>query len=75
MTTNPKPPPPAPSPFLTLAEIAAELRVDVRTVRRWVRDRQLPAIQLDKGYRVHRQALDHFLGDRHTSTTTAGGAA
>lgn len=33
-------------PFLTVAEVAARLGIDERTVRRWILSGRLPAVQL-----------------------------
>jgi excisionase family DNA binding protein len=54
-----------PSGLLTVDEIAAELRVDVVTVRRWITDGHLsPAYKVGRAYRVPRASLDQFIGHR-----------
>lgn len=63
-------PPPAPepaSPLLTVAEVATQLRVDVQSVRRWIRDEQLAAFKVGREYRVHPTHIDRFLGRRSTT--------
>lgn len=51
------------SPFLTASEVAAYLRVDVQTVRRWCASGDLPAVRIaDKGvFRIDRDALTEFM--------------
>jgi excisionase family DNA binding protein len=58
--------------MLTVAEIAAELRVDPESVRRWLRDRKLAGINLGKrpGWRVRREDLDRFIDERYTASTS-----
>lgn len=54
--------------WLTLADIAEELDVSVRTVMRWVERGELPAIELPGGRkRVHRQMFDAWLESRLTT--------
>ena len=54
--------------WMTLAEVAEELSVSVRTVMRWVQRGELPAIELPGGRkRVHRQTFNLWL----TSLSTA----
>ncbi len=53
--------------WLTVREVADELRVDEETVRRWIRRRELPAMSLGSrkgGYRVRRVDLDQFTASR-----------
>lgn len=52
------------SDMLTAAEIAADLRVDIDTVRRWIGDRQLPAYKIGRAFRVRRHDVELFLGRR-----------
>lgn len=51
------------SPFLTVPEVAAYLRVDPQTVRRWCTSGDLPAIRAGgRGvFRIRRDALDGFV--------------
>ena len=50
--------------WLTLAEIAMELRVDRKTVYRYVWKGYLPAYKLDRVYRVKREDFERFLDER-----------
>lgn len=47
--------------YLTVPEIAAELRVSKMTVYRLVNDRELPSIRIGRSVRVRRADLDHYL--------------
>jgi excisionase family DNA binding protein len=38
--------------YLTPEEIASKLRVDISTVRRWIKLGQLPAFQVGRQYRI-----------------------
>jgi excisionase family DNA binding protein len=59
--------------LLTVPEVAAALRVDDNTVRRWIRRGRIEAHNLGgrTGYRVRRSELDRFL----SSLSTQGRAA
>ena len=53
--------------LLTVQEIAALLRVDQTTVRRWINNGSLPAVALPKQasrtiYRVKQSEIDKLLG-------------
>ncbi len=53
--------------LLTVGEIATLLRVDQTTVRRWIHNGSLPAIELPKRasrtiYRVKQSEIDKLLG-------------
>jgi excisionase family DNA binding protein len=50
--------------MLTVEEIAEELRVHPETVRQWIRDGELIAIDISKGYRILRSDLEAFLVQR-----------
>lgn len=50
--------------FLTVEEIARQLRVSQDTVRRWIRDGRLPAIDLIGQYRIRREDYEKFLEQR-----------
>jgi len=48
----------APEPLLTVAEVAAVLRLSVKTVRRMIARGELPARQIGRQWRVRRTHLD-----------------
>ena len=52
--------------WLTIEEIAEELRVSEETVRRWIRTKQLKALSIGRGYRIRRKDYEDFL-DRHST--------
>ena len=58
---------PAEREWLTVAQVAALLQVHEETVRRWIREGQLPVLDLGKkaGYRVRPTDLDAFLAERY----------
>ena len=53
--------------LLTAEEVAERLRVNVNTVRRYIRSGRLPAIRLGKGYRIRSEDLKAFLRSRVTN--------
>lgn len=53
--------------WLTLADIADELKLHIETIREWVRDKKLPAYKVGRDYRVKRADLDKFLEERRTT--------
>jgi excisionase family DNA binding protein len=62
--------------FLTVAQAAYLLAVDHRTVRRKIREGELPAIQLGgrgSHIRIPRRALDAWLWSAGTETADAAG--
>jgi excisionase family DNA binding protein len=62
---------PEDDPFLTVAQIAAELDVTEVSVRQWIRDGRLKAIRAGRSYRVRRSALDEMTGQAaHTPRPT-----
>lgn len=48
-------------------EIATLLKVNVITVRRWIDKGKLPAIKLDKDFRITKKDLDNFLERRRVN--------
>ena len=61
------------SKFLTVAEVAAMMRVSKMTVYRLVHNGELPAVRVGRSFRVPQDALDAYLrtatieGDRLSS--------
>ncbi len=49
--------------FLTVAEVAAAMRVSKMTVYRLVHSGELPAVQVGRSYRVPEQAVSDYLRD------------
>ncbi len=54
------------SDMLTVEEVAKELRVDAKTVRRWIQRGELIAIDVGREYRIRRSDLDDFILRRQT---------
>ena len=53
--------------FFTPREVSELLRVSVYTVRRWIRQGDLPAYKVGRGWRVSATAIDEWL-NQHEST-------
>ena len=50
--------------LLTVAEVAATMRVSKMTVYRLIKARQLPALKVGKNYRIRESDIDQYLSDR-----------
>jgi len=48
----------------TVDEVAHQLRVDARTVRKWIRSGDLPAIDVGGSYRIRESSLQDFIKRR-----------
>ena len=57
--------------LLTVREVAQLLRVNRRTVERWLQHRRLAGIRLPGGWRVRRDVLEAFLQTRTTQARSA----
>lgn len=55
--------------FLTVAEVAAIMRVSKMTVYRLVHSGELPAVRVGRSFRVPERAVDDYL--RHSYVDTA----
>jgi excisionase family DNA binding protein len=54
--------------WLTVEDVATRLLVSQETVRRWIRNGQLPVLELGgpkAGYRIREDALDAFIAERY----------
>ncbi len=54
------------SRFLTVAEVAALLRVSTMTVYRLIKAGQLAAVRVGKSYRVREDDVDRYLASTYT---------
>ena len=56
-----------PVEWWTVQQVAALLQVHEETVRRWVRERGLPVLDLGlkAGYRIRRTDLDAYIAERY----------
>ncbi len=59
--SKPLPPDETAGPLLTIAEVADRLRVNEKTVRRWIDTQELPAFKLGRQWRISEQDLRRFL--------------
>lgn len=52
--------------LLTVEEVAERLSVGIETVRRWIRSKELEAVDLGgrAGYRISESALERFIHER-----------
>jgi excisionase family DNA binding protein len=50
--------------LLTTSQVAEELKIDVKTVRKWINNGELEASDLGREYRVRRRDLEAFLESR-----------
>ena len=50
--------------LLTVAEVAAGMRVSNMTVYRLIKSGELPAVRVGKGYRIRESELHRFLEER-----------
>jgi len=53
--------------YYTVEEIAQKLRVQVYTVRGWIRKKELPAYKVGRDYRVKKEDYEEFLKKRRTT--------
>ena len=51
--------------MLTVQEVAEFLKVDVRTVRSWIKQDNLPAFRLGRGYRIPQVKLQEWINQRN----------
>lgn len=54
------------SPMLTIHEVADLLKVTEATVRRWIKNKELAAVEFNREYRVTRKHLEEFVTERLT---------
>jgi excisionase family DNA binding protein len=54
--------------LLDVGTVAEELGIHIETVRKWIREKQLKALNLGRrgGYRIRRSDLEEFLRKRET---------
>jgi excisionase family DNA binding protein len=60
--------------LMTVPEVAATLRLNEQTVRRWLRHNVLPGIRLGSrqaGWRVRRSDVERFLEERRGEVAAA----
>ncbi len=52
--------------WLSVKDIATELAITEDTVRTWIREKELIAVNIGRGYRIHRDEYQKFLKSRST---------
>jgi excisionase family DNA binding protein len=52
--------------MLTVEEVAKQLKVHIRTVRKWIQDGELIAMNIGRGYRINKSDLQSFIKSRQT---------
>jgi excisionase family DNA binding protein len=52
--------------FVTVAEVAKQLRVSNMTVYRLVQAGHLPAVRVGRSYRIREEDVDKYLADQYT---------
>ena len=52
--------------FLTVAEVAGQLRVSTMTVYRLIRSGELASARIGRSYRLRQHDVDRFLAKRYT---------
>ena len=54
------------SRFVTVAEVADQLRVSNMTVYRLIQSGQLPATRVGRSYRIREEDVDRYLAEQYT---------
>jgi excisionase family DNA binding protein len=57
---------PARARFLTVAEVADQMRVSNMTVYRLIKAGELGAVRVGKSYRIAERDVDRYLAERYT---------
>lgn len=52
--------------FLSVEEVAQILKMDIETVRKWIRQKKLKAYRFGRDYRIRRDDFDKFVSERST---------
>ncbi len=55
-----------PEQFLSVDEVAQILKMDIETVRKWIRQKKLKAYKFGRDYRIRRDDFDQFVRERAT---------
>jgi excisionase family DNA binding protein len=55
------------SRYVTVAEVAGQLRVSNMTVYRLVQSGHLPAVRVGRSYRIREEDVDSYLAARYTA--------
>ena len=52
------------SEWLTVEEVAKQLKVHIKTVRHWINTGELEAMDIGRGYRINKTDLQAFIEKR-----------
>jgi len=52
--------------FLTPSEVAKELRLNLLTIYKYIRNKKLPAVRFGRNYRITNEDLDKFIDSNKT---------
>ena len=55
------------SRYVTVAEVAGQLRVSNMTVYRLVQAGQLPAVRVGRSYRIREEDIDRYIASQYTA--------
>lgn len=58
--------------YLTVAEVAQDMRVSTMTVYRLIKSGELAAVRVGKSYRIRANDLDSFLDSRYVEGVETG---
>lgn len=58
--------------YLTVAEVAQDMRVSTMTVYRLIKSGELGAVRVGKSYRIREADLDTFLDSRYVESSETG---
>ena len=56
--------------YLTVADVARILKLNQQTVRNWIDQGRLPALDVGRRVRIRRSDLDKLIEDSYTATPT-----
>jgi excisionase family DNA binding protein len=61
--------------FLTVAEVAAMLKLNPQTVRNWIDQGSLPAVKVGRRVRIRRSDFDRMIADGSSGASRAASAS
>ena len=61
--------------YLTVAEVAANLKLNQQTVRNWIDRGQLPALRVGRRVRIKRSDYEQYLEDGYNGAARPEGSA
>ena len=63
---------PDPDRYLSLTEVAEQLGFSDQTIRNWIRDQKLPAVKIQRNYRVKQSDVDRIVAAHGTTAPVSG---